>query len=224
MIGGKKKGKKVQFHKVEKKKFNNAKKYILNKSLNNVSCINEGISPKSHKEINNSVGSIILEELVKSIEDKFLITDNKIDFVVPKKLRSTNKVNKVKFCEVGDNNKKKKGQKRLSERSPHFKHGKKNRTQNIGDITYNSINCKTINKNISNRNNNNDKIRKSKSFNINNKDKLKMNTSKIKEKKIKKKKKETKDKEGKAISEDTQDKGDTQNIVENVKHKCFCCL
>ena len=226
-----KKEKKVQFHQV-KQKFNKAKKYTLNKSLikslnkslNNIIFTDEQGSPNNKKK--KSVGSILKAELLKNIEDKYLVIDNKIEFCRPKKMRSTNKITKVKFCDLVNTNKKKKGEKQYRENSPNLKIGKKNKTQNLGNITFSNIKCKTINKNISSKlnNNTNDKIKKSKSFNINNEEKLRMNTSKAKEKKVKKKKKENKDKEYKTVSEDTQDKEDSHNIIENVKHKCFCCL
>ena len=224
-----KREKKVQFLQV-KQKFNKAKKYILNKSVNNIRFTHEQGSPKSQKEKEKSVESILIESLLKNIEDKYLVTDNKIEFVKPKKkMRSTNKVTKVKFFDLENKNKKKKGEKKSGENSSNLKIGKKNKTQNLGNFRYNNVECKTINKNIRNKlnNNANNNIKKCKSFSINNKEKLRMNTSKAKEKKVKKKKKENKenkDKEFKTISEDTQDKEDSHNIIENVKHKCFCCL
>ena len=100
MIENKKRKKIIHFNIVEEKNFKNAKKFNPNKSLNDVTLIIEHTSPNNHKrDKRNSIKSTIIENLLKCVEKKYLLTDNKNEFIIPKKLRSTNKVTKIKFCD-----------------------------------------------------------------------------------------------------------------------------
>lgn len=221
MIENKKRKKIIHFNIVEEKKFKNAKKLKPNKFINDVSLLIENTSPNNHKrEKRISIKSTKFEDLLKYVEKKYLLTDNRNEFIIPKKLRSTNKLTKIKFCDFVKKNPKKKEQTRKTVNDSHLKIGQKNITEKRKNKSYNHLkSCKTINKNVSNRNNNN--LKKSRTFN-NIEKQRDINNIKSKEKKFKKRKKETK--EYKTINEDTRDKIDTQNIIENVKHRFLCCL
>jgi hypothetical protein len=93
----KKNQKKIKFHKLPNQPFKDSKRLNINKTQKEILFSNIYHSPIHRREKRNSIKSSALENLLKTIEDKYSPKESKILKKRVKKMHSSNKINTIKF-------------------------------------------------------------------------------------------------------------------------------
>ena len=212
MLTNNKKHKEVKFHKVKTNNFNKAKKYDINKSLNEMT-LKENISTITKRDKRDSIKTSVLENFVNNIS----ILGNKNLFKKPNnKLENSNLIKLKQFKEIlkKTNKTQREKQKKVGIKIPlNLKKNEKGEKPRKISFNKNVKYCRTFDNNY--LNNKNSYENEKNTFIINN------NTNRTK------KSRKSKDiKEEKKINDDTLEKERirTENITKTIKKKCFCCL
>ena len=93
----KKNQKEIKFHKLPNQPFKDSKRLNINKTQKEILFSNIYHSPIHRREKRNSIKSSALENLLKTIEDKYSPKESKILKKRVKKMNSSNKINTIKF-------------------------------------------------------------------------------------------------------------------------------
>ena len=211
MITNNKKHKEIKIHKLKTQYFNNAKKYNVNKSTNEIVLIKQNMSPIKRSK-RNSIRSSIIDNFLH-IEENSVSGKFRNAIKIPNNIRSTNHVNKINSKDIIHLQKKHK--ERLQILKQDSKKSKKNiSTRNIS--MNNNIDKKIINfAKIENDKNN--------SYNIVNNNNITNRTKRSKKIKNNKENKEEK-KNNDDTHEKEKEKEKPENLVKTIKKKFFCCL
>ena len=221
MISKNKRHKEVQFHKVKTQNFGKAKKFIINKSLNENILINNHYEINKSQNSNSIESSSQLDSLLENIVQKYIINENAIN--TNKKINSSKKVSFINSKKgekkINTKNKEKKiSRKYTLAQKKNFKEGNNKK--------YSFKTCNTFFKvdELLQKSNKSDK-----ELNISeNENNLTSNNICAKPLKVKKKKKQniinSINNEEKKNIDDTKEKEKSENRVNNIKHKFLCCL
>ena len=93
----KKNQKEIKFHKLPNQPFKDSKRLNINKTQKEILFSNIYHSPIHRREKRNSIKSSALENLLKTIEDKYSPKESNILKKRVKKMHSSNKINTIKF-------------------------------------------------------------------------------------------------------------------------------
>ncbi len=226
-----KKHKDIIFHKLSNQPFKAMKRFSINRTSKDLLFRDTYHSPKNKKIKKNSVQSSILENLLKSVEEKYSPTSKKILNNNYIKMNSTNKINNIKFKNFFSN---KLLQKAEEENNENLKFRKlnsclkldKNNIQPKKFTSSNNVNFfkNFIYSNLKNNNNGTQNYKnKRKSF-IPNELLKTINNSNSNNNVNKEKKKKKEIKEEKKNNDLTPKKEITDNTINGFKNKFFCCL
>lgn len=222
-----KKHKDVKFHKVKTQCFNNAKKYKLYKSTNQIPCLKTSKSPPNKRSRRKSIRSLALNEILKKVGEQYLLPDKNNKLIIPKKNQSSSKINMVKLNNLFPKKViNKKDQTNIKANKNHINPNKSNVMKSFKNCcSSNQIkHLKTFWDKKINLNKNKNEVE----INLNEKETLNNyfndndidNNNNINKYKIKLNCK--KNEEEKKNSDDTKDK--VKNVVKTIKRKFLCCL
>ena len=224
MLTNYKKHKEVKFHKVKTNNFNKAKKFDINKSLNEM-IIKENISTITKRDKRDSIKTSVLDNFAKNVsilrnKNLFKKPNNKLEnsnliklMQFKEILKKINKTQREKKKRVGIKIPLKLKQNEKDEKDEKGEKGEKGEKQRKISFNKNVKYCRTFDNNFFN--NKNIYENEKNTFIINN------NSNRTK-----KSRKSKDNKEEKKINDETLEKERirTENITKTIKKKCFCCL